>query len=520
MLQEHSISNIRAAVNDVIRELVILVGAKTERRVLFSILSTKLRIFFHYDRFCINLYDGERDFLNLFSMADGISVDCLAHTRAIKNTVAGMAISSRKPVVINDLSAQHIAEDGLLPLANAGLKATIAVPMLLNDGVIGTLHVSFVRKPDNMMEILAFLSEMAPWLAVVLFAVLAEEHSESTHYQDVDSFDNAGLPPLENRLLETPDMAGVMSVANNAAKLQVPVLIVGETGTGKSMLARWLHQHSLRKEAPFIKVNCPSLSSNLFESEMFGYAKGAFTGAYTSRIGRVEAAHNGTLFLDEIGELAPDMQSKLLQVMEESCFERVGETRARHVDIRIITATNIDTRRAMETGTLRRDLFYRIASVILRMPPLRERRNDILMLANYFIRQFSLHWKLQTPKLSQNILSILSAYDWPGNIRQLRNIVSRLLLRSLDGPVDEKFINKLLWEENRPTTEDGIASKEEKICGVEKSFPSLEEYERTHILEALRRTGGRLSGPSGAATLLGIPRSTLQHRMRKLGIHS
>ncbi len=523
MLQKHSISDIRTAVNEIIRELIIQVEGKTERSILFSILSMKLRILFHYDRFCINLYDVERDFLNLFSTADGISVDCLAHTRTIKNTVAEMAITSRKPVVINDLSSQHVAVDGLLPLANAGLKSTIAVPMILNNEVIGTLHVSFVHKPNNMMEILTFLSEIAPWLAVILFVVVAEEHSGITLHQGINksekNLNDSYLPRLESKLLETPDMAGVMSVANNVAKLQVPVLIVGETGTGKSMLARWIHLHSPRNEFPFIKVNCPSLSSNLFESEMFGYSKGSFTGAYTSRIGRIEAAHNGTLFLDEIGDLAPDMQSKLLQVLEENSFERIGETHTRHVDIRIIAATNIDIRNAMDTGTLRRDLFYRIASVILRMPPLRERRNDIPMLTNYFIKQFSRQWKLQMPRLSQNILDALSAYNWPGNIRQLRNIVSRLLLRSLDGPVDETFVNKILWGEDRPPTAN---CSSQDVGGVRKetSFPSLEEHERAHILEALRRTGGRLSGPLGAATLLGIPRSTLQHRMRKLGIEA
>lgn len=517
MLHENSFSDIPAAVSGVIRQLLSLVTGKTERTIFFSILSSKLRTFFHYDRFCINLYDAERGFLNLFAAADGMVVECLANTRTIRNTVAGMAITSRKPVVINDLSTQHIVADGLLPLANTGLKATIAVPMLLNDEVIGTLHVSFIRQPDNMIEILAFLQELAPWLAVILFAVLAEEHQQFARRHVADNIKGTVSPHLEDRLLETRDMTDVMSMANNAAKLHVPVLIVGETGTGKSMLARWLHQHSLRREAPFIKVNCPSLSSNLFESEMFGYVKGAFTGAYASRIGRVEAAHNGTLFLDEIGDLAPDMQSKLLQVMEESSFERVGETRARHLDIRVISATNIDIRRAMDEGTLRRDLFYRIASVILRMPSLRERRNDIPMLTTYFTKQFSQQWKLQPPHLSQNVLAILSDYDWPGNIRQLRNIVSRLLLRSLDGPVDEMFTDELLRQEDRPPMADRPSPDGESLVG-EAPFPSLEEHERAHILEALRRTGGRLSGPLGAATLLGIPRSTLQHRMRKLGL--
>ena len=418
----------------------------------------------------------------------------------------------------------HDLEDSLISESASLMVLKTGKPVTIEQNFYKTHRTAYITSSpiyDQHGEIMMVVSNNRDFEEIdQLRAQLSQTRALASEYQSRMNAIREQLYQKPDIVAEDPKMLEVLYRANKVAPTDSTVLITGETGTGKEEIAKFLHENSARAKNAFIKVNCPSLSSNLFESEMFGYAKGAFTGAYTSRIGRVEAAHNGTLFLDEIGELAPDMQSKLLQVMEESCFERVGETRARHVDIRIITATNIDTRRAMETGTLRRDLFYRIASVILRMPPLRERRNDISMLVNYFIRQFSQHWKLQTPKLSQNILSILSAYDWPGNIRQLRNIVSRLLLRSLDGPVDEKFINKLLWEKNRPTTEDGIASKEEKICGGEKSFPSLEEYERTHILEALRRTGGRLSGPSGAATLLGIPRSTLQHRMRKLGIHS
>ena len=336
----------------IIHRLSGLAPGNMDRSKLFSFLSNEFRVLFQYDRFSIFLYDAEREFLNSFTSADGTVVEMFSNTRIAHNTVAWQAIQSRKPVVINDLASLGWG-GGASSLASAGLNATIALPLILNREVIGTLHVSFVRQPDNVAEVLNFLLELSPVLSLFLFVVLTEERrarakaAQRAAQNSSDEADAAGAAPLENRLLETQNMARVMSVARKVAKLHIPVLIVGETGTGKSMLARWLHCHSPRREANFIKANCPSLAPTLFESEMFGYAKGAFTGAYAKRIGRIEMAQNGTLFLDEIGELSPDMQSKLLQVMEENSFERVDEARSIGVDIRVLSATNIDLEKAL-----------------------------------------------------------------------------------------------------------------------------------------------------------------------------
>lgn len=318
------------AAGPVICRLSKLVPGKMDRSNLFSFLSKEFRTLFHYDRFSIFLYDAQRDFLNAFTAADGTVVEMFSNTRIAHNTVAWQAIQTRKPVIINDLASLGWS-GGASSLASAGLNATIALPLILNRDVIGTLHVSFVNQPDNVVEVLNFLLELSPVLTVFLFVVLSEERLARAKAAERASLDSpAGMngtaaASLEERLLQTRDMAGVMSVARKVAKLHIPVLITGETGTGKSMLARWLHRHSPRRAANFVKVNCPSLAPTLFESEMFGYAKGAFTGAYAKRVGRIEMAQGGTLFLDEIGELSPEMQSKLLQVMEENSFERVGE---------------------------------------------------------------------------------------------------------------------------------------------------------------------------------------------------
>lgn len=297
-------------------------------------------------------------------------------------------------------------------MATVGLNATIALPLIIRREVIGTLHVSFKRQPDNVVEILNFLLSLSPIVASFLYVLLVGENQSETlkrgSSNSAESDDEKH--GLADQLLNTPSMAQIMETARNVAKFKIPLLITGETGTGKSMLARWVHFHGPRRDKNFIKVNCPSLAPTLFESEMFGYVRGAFTGANTKRIGRIELADNGTLFLDEIGDLSAAMQSKLLQVLEDSAFERVGESQPINVDIRIISATNINIQDAIRRGTLRADLFYRLGTVMLHLPPLRERRKDIPLFISHFIKRFSEEYKIRPPHLRDSILDILCAH--------------------------------------------------------------------------------------------------------------
>jgi transcriptional regulator with GAF, ATPase, and Fis domain len=320
----------------------------------------------------------------------------------------------------------------------------------------------------------------------------------------------------ETFFFESSIMRRFMAKVHAVAVLDIPVLILGETGTGKSRLAHYMHSHSQRRKMQFVKVNCPAMSSSLFESELFGHAKGAFTGAASKRVGRFELAHQGTLFLDEIAELNQEMQSKLLHVLDDRCFERVGESVSLSVDTRLIAATNVKMRDAVTEGRVRSDFYYRLSSCVLEIPPLRQRQEDIPALSSFFITQLSKQYSLPQIQLSHDILEQLARHNWPGNVRELRNVINSLLIRtSIAGKLTSDDINEALQTDSSVLVEP---EREDRLEGGSADSFSLEEVERQHIVHALKLTRGVISGAKGAAKMLGLSRSTLQRRMAKLGI--
>jgi formate hydrogenlyase transcriptional activator len=279
------------------------------------------------------------------------------------------------------------------------------------------------------------------------------------------------------------------------------VLILGETGTGKELLARAVHNLSPRREATFVRVNCASIPAGLLESELFGHEKGAFTGALTQRIGRIELAHRGTLFLDEVGDIPLELQAKLLRVLQEKEFERLGSARTLRSDVRIVAATNRPLKKMVSEGEFRRDLYYRLNVFPIVVPPLRERAEDIPLLVNYFVLKHARRLK-KTMEVPPEALRALAAYSWPGNVRELEHLIERAVILS-PGP-----------ELKLPLFEVDFGEQ-----GASAAGPSaLENVEREHILRVLRASGGRIAGPGGAAEQLGMNRTTLNSRMRKLGI--
>ena len=313
----------------------------------------------------------------------------------------------------------------------------------------------------------------------------------------------------------SPSIRETLDHVSQAAQTDCTVLLIGETGTGKEVLARAVHEQSARADLPLIKVNCAAIPKDLFESEFFGHEKGAFTGATTKRVGRFELAHRGTLFLDEIGELPLDIQSKLLRVLQEQEFERVGGHSTQKVDVRIIAATNRDLQEAVSQKEFREDLYYRLNVFPVKIPPLRDRGEDLPLLIEHIVKKFSVKHGKTINSIHPDSHRELMNYAWPGNIRELENVIERAVIVSKNQvlEVGDWLVNACKVTDSSTTDELVLPTYAET-----PSFLSLEENERLHILRALDSTKWRISGEKGAAQLLGVNRSTLRGRMEKLGI--
>ncbi len=307
---------------------------------------------------------------------------------------------------------------------------------------------------------------------------------------------------------ESDALQAVLQQIELVADTDATVLITGESGTGKDLVARAIHERSRRRNAPLVRVNCGAIPESLFESELFGYVKGAFTGALTDRVGRFGAAHGGTLMLDEIGEVPLTMQPKLLHVLQEKEFERVGETRARKIDVRIVAATNRDLAAEVEAGRFRPDLFYRLNVFPIENPPLRDRREDIPLLAEHFIEASARRLHREPPRLTETALRQLMSRDWPGNIRELENVIERAIILARDG--------HLRFEPGPSAATPHPESTSSLLPFLSRA--AIERHQRDAILVALERSGGRVSGPRGAAKLLGMKSSTLFSKMSVLGL--
>lgn len=327
---------------------------------------------------------------------------------------------------------------------------------------------------------------------------LKEKLEEENHYlrQEIKLAQNFDTIVTQSNLLKK-----VLRQVEQVAVSDATVLILGETGTGKELLAKAVHHHSKREKHALVKVNCAALPANLIESELFGHEKGAFTGAISQKIGRFEMANKGTIFLDEIGELPLELQAKMLRVLQEGELERLGSTKTMKIDVRIVAATNRNLQREVEKGNFRADLYYRLNVFPIDLPPLRERKEDIPILVEYFVNKYA-------PKLGKTIRTVpkkalqkLEAYTWPGNIRELENIIERSIIISSGGKLE---IGDWLNINAAPIGGEGM--------------DTLEEHERKHILKALKMTSWRVSGEKGAAKLLDINDRTLQSRIKKLGI--
>ena len=355
--------------------------------------------------------------------------------------------------------------------------------------------LDYLTKPVNLEELLIILQRAAQGITLMRENRALKEMLRERHQ-------------VEGVIAVSPKMEHVLSVVKRAAGANAPVLILGESGTGKEVIARILHLQSPRGDKPLLSMNCAAIPETLLESELFGHEKGAFTGAVHAKPGRFELAHTGSLFLDEIGDMSPGLQAKLLRVLQEQTFERLGGTRTINVDVRIITATNRDLEELMRQGRFRQDLYYRLNVVEVHLPALRDRREDIPHLVDHFLRTISGKHGADTKTLSREAHEALLRHDWPGNVRELENVIERACILSR-GPT-------VTLEDLPPAVTGSRGQKESVVMDGSEPLPAvINRIERDAILQALEKAGGI---QTRAATLLGISERVLRYKMGKYGL--
>ncbi len=386
----------------------------------------------------------------------------------------------------------------------AGIRTMRCVPLLTSTGTLGTLNVGSKKDKAFSREDEEILNQIAAQLAIALDN--ARAYREIKGLRDRLAQEKLYLEDeirselhFEEIIGESAELKQVLSQARTVAPSDSTVLILGETGTGKELIARAIHRMSKRKDSSFIKVNCAAIPTGLLESELFGHEKGAFTGAVSKKIGRMELADKGTLFMDEVGDIPIELQPKLLRVLQDHEFERLGSNRTVRVDLRLIAATNRDLSKRITEGQFRSDLFYRLNVFPIHIPPLRARRNDIPLLVRHFVKKIARRMDKQIDTIPSQTMEALINWHWPGNVRELENLIERSVILS-EGPVLRSPLTELQME---PLQSDDA---------------TLERAEREHIIRVLRECGGRVAGANGAAVKLGLKRTTLQSKMGKLKI--
>ena len=425
------------------------------------------------------------------------------HLMPLEGSLAGQALQTGQPVVVD--RADPAAARCLM--AGEGLQSHCFLPLISHQRALGVLGLGRRSAQVFTAEEVEFLTQVANQVAIAVENALA--YGQIAELKDKLSQEKLYLEDELRSEMNFQDIVGksavlrrVLQQVETVAPTDSTVLISGETGTGKELIARAIHQLSPRRPQAFVKLNCAAIPTGLLEAELFGHEKGAFTGAIAQRIGRFELADRGTVFLDEIGEIPLELQPKLLRVLQDREFERLGSTRTRRTDARLIAATNRDLAALVDAQQFRADLFYRVNVFPVHVPPLRERPEDIPLLVRHFAQQFARRMHKTIETIPSDTMQGLIRYPWPGNIRELQNIIERAVIVSA-GPVLQVPLTDLHPRATpaRPVPQD-----------------TLEEAERKHILAVLQETKWVLSGPHGAAVRLGMKRSTLQFRLRKLGI--
>ncbi len=479
-------------------------------RDLLRVIAANLRGVMQSDGVGIQLADAEDGRLRVYALDFPGSNDVIREGwEPAANSTAAQVFRTGEPAMDG---IRELASD---PIANAlGVQSVCHLPLTSRNRVLGVLGVGSLRENAFSEDDVAFLVQFARQVAIAVDNAIA--YGQISTLKDQLAQEKLYLEDEIRTELNFDEIVGksealrrVLTLVETVAPTDSTVLIYGETGTGKELIARAVHDLSSRRSNAFVKLNCAAIPTGLLESEMFGHEKGAYTGAIAQRIGRFELAHRGTVFLDEIGEIPLELQPKLLRVLQEREFERLGSTRTLRTDARLIAATNRDLEALVSEQKFRSDLYYRLNVFPVRVPALRERPDDIPLLVRHFVQQFSRRMNRSVDTIPSETMTTLVRYHWPGNIRELQNVIERAVILSsgsvLKVPTDEL---RLRAADAPPVGESSKGSLR----------AALNDTERQEILATLEKTNWKVAGPNGAAALLGMNRSTLQSRMQKLGV--
>jgi formate hydrogenlyase transcriptional activator len=474
---------------------------------LFRSLWTSLTKLVRFDYLVLVLINEHTRSARIETIAGGVLEGAIGRDFPLEGSPSEVAWSTQQPLYVPDLSVQHnFRPDVIRDMERYQLRSGYWVPLTTIHRRLGSMVFASRELDPYSPEEREFLQHVARHVAIAVQNALAFEEinqlrariEEEKVYLEEEIRTEFRFDEI---IGNSPALRRVLDQVETAAPTDSTVLIEAETGAGKELIARAIHRLSRRSHGTFIKLNCSAIPAGLLESEMLGHEKGAFTGAVGQRIGRVELAHKGTLFLDEVADLPLELQPKLLRVLQDGQFERLGSSRTLVSDFRLVAATHRDLRALAARGEFRMDLYYRLNIFPITIPPLRERREDIPILVRYFVQDFAARMRKHIDSIPVESMEALVQYSWPGNVRELRNVIERSVILSsgkrLQVPKDA--LPKPLAEASRVLP--------------------LAEAERRHILEALTAARWVVGGPAGAAALLGLKRSTLQSRMQKLGIH-
>jgi len=498
------------------------------REVLYAI-AANIRAVMRGDLVSVSLLDAPTGQFRVYALdfpqgkgivKEGLLIEPMEPTR---NAIDGL-----RPVVISSADSQAFPPEIRAELALAGDAKSICIHPLASRGrALGVLAIGRTTDIPFAEDEIVFLGQVAGQIAIAIenaqayeeISRLKDKLAQEKLYLEEEIRSELGF---EEIIGNSPALRNVLELVETVAPSDSTVLLMGETGTGKELIARAIHERSRRRERTFVKLNCAAIPTGLLESELFGHEKGAFTGAISQKIGRMELADQGTLFLDEVGDISLEIQPKLLRALQEREFERLGSTHTRRVNIRLVAATNRDLEQMVADREFRSDLYYRLHVFPIRIPPLRERKEDIPLLVSYFVQKFTRQMQKRIDSVPASAMKALIDWDWPGNVRELENFMERAVIlskgRSLDAPLKELRRNHV-----EPAPGPGTRTSEAVAAAPADKAAVSAEYsrkQREEIVLALTRCKGRVGGADGAAAQLGMNRTTLLSRMRKFGLYA